>query len=317
MGKVYANSLCTLAATEGSDSSASIFVQRDLVVGAPFTVRQPFQDCTIDWTIIPDWIHLTKYHCELYTRAWVVQERFLSRRILHLSSFPFYECTCCLQNEACSRAWTATRSLKGPFEFAHFPTQERDWLSKDMHTEPRSAVERWWDIVKLYTRCSLTYDHDKMIAIGGMARAFHEITGLDYYAGIWGGQHLELSLLWIRHPRLARLERPVRYRGMHCFHFISLFATLQDTTGVCVSWCSAYISTLQLRHGPGHPLMDQYIQTHIHVFDVPPSSSLRRISIQSRDMTCLATLPMARCFCEDSSWRYATLWDERKPYKAT
>ena len=210
MSKVYTNSLCTLAATDGPDSNSRLFAKRDPLAGAPLVVKQKYTDCTVDFAVIPDWVDLVRRHSGLYSRAWVVQERFLSRRILHLSKFPFYECRCGLLTETYPNSWT-TQSHKGMFEFRRFPKQQRDWLFRN--TDSRIAIERWWDIAKLYSRCSLTYNSDKLIAIGGIARAFGTITGLSYLAGIWSGESFGLSLLWMRNPEPPQLDRPNGYQG--------------------------------------------------------------------------------------------------------
>lgn len=213
MDRVFTNSLCTIAAVDGPDSRASLFTARDPLVGAPFTTKKPFQNHMIEFTIIPDWVDLVRRCCGLFSRAWVVQERFLSPRILHLSNFPFYECSCGLKSEG----WNVKAARRPPFQFRILGEQQREWPSQ--RTESRDVMKRWWGIVNDYTRSSLTYNSDKLVAIGGLARQFRHIIRHRYYAGIWGGGDFENNLLWTRSPldkklkKLAFLDCPENYRG--------------------------------------------------------------------------------------------------------
>ncbi|KAK4888739.1 hypothetical protein LTR27_012386 [Elasticomyces elasticus] len=55
--------------------------------------------------------------------------------------------------------------------------------------------QKWCDIVKAYTECSLSYTSDKLVAIAGMAQMVSDITQCQYLAGLWR-KDLEHQLLW-------------------------------------------------------------------------------------------------------------------------
>jgi len=74
------------------------------------------------------------------------------------------------------------------------PESQRGWLFD--HDDMIDILCRWWEIIYLYSKCSLTYNSDRLVAISGMARAYSVLVNEPYYAGIWGGEYFLCSLLW-------------------------------------------------------------------------------------------------------------------------
>jgi hypothetical protein len=217
MEKVYRNGVCNIAACDATDSSRSIFVQRIPSTGASFTVIWKYTDQTVKFTLIPDWINLTWDKAPLYTRGWVVQDRFLSPRVMHFSKFPFWECGTTLTTEV----YTSRMETK-KLCFPELPDTQRKWVSPAKDAE--SSVWLWWKLIKIYTRCSLTVKTDKLIALSGLAETFSKLVKEPYLAGIWGGKYIFLNLLWriekgSPHGELGSAE----YRGLLiCFFLPSL-----------------------------------------------------------------------------------------------
>jgi hypothetical protein len=59
---------------------------------------------------------------------------------------------------------------------------------------------QWVKIVEMFSRCSLTFSHDKLVAISGMAQSLSSSMGSDYLAGLWRRDFAH-QLLWkISHP---------------------------------------------------------------------------------------------------------------------
>lgn len=59
---------------------------------------------------------------------------------------------------------------------------------------------QWCSSVEIYSKCSLTYSKDKLVAISGIAKMLIVEMGCDYLAGLWR-RDLEHQLLWkIRSP---------------------------------------------------------------------------------------------------------------------
>jgi hypothetical protein len=114
MGHIYTTAACTLAATASRDSSGGLFFDRCPLILAPRRVEFSFNPEThwldgkddgfaLSETYLCDVLHLAGRCVEdapLNSRAWVSQERQLSRRLLHFSSTQiFWECHECMASE--------------------------------------------------------------------------------------------------------------------------------------------------------------------------------------------------------------------------
>lgn len=177
-------------------------------MGGPLKVIQEFADQTVRFTLIPDWVRLTWHLAPVYRRGWVVQERFLSSRMMHFSKYPFFECRETLSTEMYPKGLE-----KSIHRFPQRLESQRNWALSA--TDAQSSVLLWWDIVKIYTRCVLTVESDKLIALSGLARQFAENIKEPYFAGIWGGEHLVSGLLWrIKKGSLPNQLGSEGYRGL-------------------------------------------------------------------------------------------------------
>lgn len=68
----------------------------------------------------------------------------------------------------------------------------------------------WNKILVAYTRCVLTKEYDKLVAISGVAKVIQGMTRDDYFAGMWR-RHLEYHLLWNTHQLDTERTRPKIY----------------------------------------------------------------------------------------------------------
>lgn len=110
----------------------------------------------------------------LYSRAWSLQERILSARILIFGGDQMYwECQDCQQGED--------------------GTQIPRPVSYRLRREP--SIIDWHVIVEDYTCRALTKEADKLPALSGLAEVYHQATKYDYLAGLWR-QSLPEDLLW-------------------------------------------------------------------------------------------------------------------------
>lgn len=189
MGKVYRIGLFNIAACSGINSHQGVFTERNPNMSQPLVVDQEYSDQAVEITLLPDWVSLDRDTAPLYKRGWVLQERILSPRIMHFSKFPFWECGEGLTTEIYPSHFD-TQSLRFPC----FPESQRKWLSPTRGAD--ESTSRWWELVKLYTKCDLTYGSDKLIALSGMASILLESIKEPYLAGIWGGKYLILGLAW-------------------------------------------------------------------------------------------------------------------------
>jgi Heterokaryon incompatibility protein (HET) len=216
MGMVYSGAVCNIAATGFPDGSNGLFIEAEAPLNEPVEI-QLNADVTAhdgecfrkgDYRLVDflSWSNDVD-NAPLNKRGWVVQERFLSPRIMHFGAKQLYwEC----------------RTLEASEAFPHGLPQEvfTGKVKKSVHMDPRrpksvESVDRWdfnkWaNAVTAYSRSRLTFDSDKMIAIAGLAKSLqHPFLG-SYLGGMWSNFLLS-HLTWSAVPFELR-PRPDKYR---------------------------------------------------------------------------------------------------------
>ncbi|KAH8884189.1 HET-domain-containing protein, partial [Thozetella sp. PMI_491] len=173
MKQVYRDATVTLSADGASDSSKGLFSAGTL---PRVSAHQTMAITTLGPNGEP-----------LSTRAWVLQERVLSPRIIH-----FYEeelvWSCQSQQRCECRLLPTTPSSLGGFRrlLAILPGPK----------SARDLILEWPKLVEEFTGKAITFAEDRLPAISGLAALMHERTESKYLAGLWS-KDLEYSLLWI------------------------------------------------------------------------------------------------------------------------
>lgn len=202
MKQIYKNSFLTIAATKAVDPTRGLFVDRNPdVVRISKVHAQWSRELKGDYLFV--YCHLWEdeiVRSPLLKRAWVCQERLLSRRILHFGrSQLFWECQ---DLEACE---TFPESLPPKIHEASSLLSKRLLLfnGEDSHKE------NWGSIVSQYSNGNLTNISDRCIAFAGIVEELQAFAQSEYVAGFWR-HNLEHQLLWsITH--LRRTVRPQSY----------------------------------------------------------------------------------------------------------
>lgn len=127
--------------------------------------------------------------CPLFERAWVQQERALSRRLLCFRSDGLV--FVCREHEARESVWPVEKSLS------------LDGKLSAQITGEAAVRQSWYELVGGYCGTQLTFRTDKLPAISGMARRFQQMKAVedrnlgrdDYLAGMWRSD-LPRQLLW-------------------------------------------------------------------------------------------------------------------------
>ncbi|KAK8001727.1 HET-domain-containing protein [Apiospora marii] len=208
MGSYYGNAWLTIAADDAPGVSHTIFPpQRN---PAMWLDQGPTGNGTPPVLLhrIPTHIDMTDSvvagsfpSVQLFSRAWALQERLLSRRILHM----------------------------GPQEGSSVPFRERH--HKALHSPPETAprLGDYWEVMLAkYLAMQLSFDDDRLKAIAALAKDFKasdqrraapavEQNGRlrsppqlgDYVFGLWT-QRLPASLLWATTTVPSPHEPPVR-----------------------------------------------------------------------------------------------------------
>ncbi|RSL45928.1 hypothetical protein CEP53_010561 [Fusarium sp. AF-6] len=220
MHKVYAQSLCNIVAAETPDSSHSMFASRD-----PATMLPAFTEHAFHWSTIAHrgradvtrkYLFMDKnFNAEvevarINTRAWVVQERFMSPRGLHFGNQQlFWECR---ETEAAETnpysSITGIMGLKRKYE----PVQDcLDKKDSGQECGPARGYSGFYRLVEAYSKCSknLSFPSDKLIAFSAILKHFSAVHQEEIVAGMRRGC-LEDDLLW-RVPNQAGETEPSHY----------------------------------------------------------------------------------------------------------
>ncbi|KAJ5753781.1 heterokaryon incompatibility protein-domain-containing protein [Penicillium nucicola] len=221
--RIYRNSFCNISAISSSYEPISTLFNdgRNPRLLFPFSLELVAENGQA--TYIINRKSLWKDEIEnspLSTRGWVVQERFLAPRIIHFgTSQIFWEC---LENTNCEadpdgRIGTiddmGTNRLRSGMTAYKESLKELTLLSSTFRASKLDRnninwergyvgqlalyTERllWRKMINIYTDCNLTEQSDRLIAMAGIAKAFHNVTLSTYLAGLW--QHtLPADLLW-------------------------------------------------------------------------------------------------------------------------
>jgi Heterokaryon incompatibility protein (HET) len=214
MARVYSGSYCNIAATGAADSSEGLFFERKPSNMSPFLVRKGQETAERDpenqedplphaYFVVPESYYvLQNREAPLFNRAWVVQERVLSRRSVHFGRLQvFWECS---HMHACE--FFPTRVPVEAQSLEYSKTEELIRGNPVVGLKYATHKDPWNGLVNLYTRCKLTYPKDRLPAIAGIASLYagDEQHG-DYLAGLWKKDFFR-HLLWQGGTTLPRLQ---------------------------------------------------------------------------------------------------------------
>jgi hypothetical protein len=182
MSDVYGNSHLNIAATSAPDGRYGLFQvgkeHRNTSFRAWTSGKSKSYHC-----VPPNMYMESMLDAPLMQRAWVVQERLLSRRTVHFTSTQVFW--------VCDRGTVCEAYPLGMPEYITFYGLGHHPYIKE------SLVKYKWDhIVQLYTSCSLSFGQDKLPAISGVADAVKIFKQCEYVAGLWADDTFPLQLCW-------------------------------------------------------------------------------------------------------------------------
>lgn len=213
MATVYRNSYLNVAATCSSDGDGGCFNDRPSSVlvckaidmataedeACNIFVRRPLPSHNVHTPFERD---SSRY--PLHTRAWVFQERLLSRRTVQFMDTELYwECG--------ERTRCECTQLDQGYPASKENTFKRVYENLTRADQPEQSSELWTQLVTNYSKMHLTFDQDKLPAISGIAKIYQNRNLGTYMAGLWR-DYLHVELLWhVWGFRAAR--RPSDYRA--------------------------------------------------------------------------------------------------------
>jgi hypothetical protein len=179
MPEIYRNSTVTIAGPAAVDCNTGFLHERPAPLSVNLTISNGMleESVTLSHSGLRDPYHPNlQMNSPLEKRAWVLQERLLSPRVLYFGSeFMYFECC---TNVCC--------------EYLHFPFidnyQSRNGVTKTSFTveqDSRFWLQYWCQIVSTYSGAALTFNSDRLPAISGIARDIQDKLGDSYHAGLW------------------------------------------------------------------------------------------------------------------------------------
>lgn len=220
MPSVYSEATVTIAASRANGVHEGFLQNRpamanrtpELVFQLPYRCRNgedgsvvllpPIKDCTEP----------------LDCRAWALQERFLSPRVLEYGSLQTrWICQQNVELENAVDGWKDESVRNYDRSDKLFTTALQAVLSKTDALAPdvpsyEHPVALWHSLVGIYTHRNLTLPTDRLPAISGIATRFGRILGDDYLAGLWKSR-LATELLWRVGSSGNPTPRPLVYQG--------------------------------------------------------------------------------------------------------
>ena len=195
MTQVYANSILNIGAAHAKGPHEGCFADRDRILNPPECFSwtpsslQPEQVFQIyqSFEVHKEFYYLRREN-RLFERAWVLQERLLSPRMLHFGRSQLYwECE--EISPACETyPWGIHIPANHPRELPPFSLDAKDLRDGKM--------ESWRHALEDYSGLILSRPtEDKLVAIGGIAKRVAEITDDRYIAGLFKRRFIE-HLCW-------------------------------------------------------------------------------------------------------------------------
>ena len=193
MGAIYGQAVVVLCAASSANPETPFLRQRDEEwlaksfefvldqgVALPIKVRQKallaarIQKRSDEPPLVSDWA-LQKRAGPLYARAWCFQETFLAPRAIHFApGAVVFECKLLSQSED---------------QLPPYPSSIFGSLGA------LAESRQWHEIVRAYTQRQLTFQSDKLTAIGGIAGTMPQAKSSKYVAGLWCSTMIQ-DLLW-------------------------------------------------------------------------------------------------------------------------
>ncbi|KAI1804121.1 HET-domain-containing protein [Daldinia bambusicola] len=200
MVDIYRHSYCNISAIFSSHDPANtgLFRKRGLSCRLfyPFLINEDNDKPSWLW-YLPSWENEVG-NAPLKSRGWVVQERFLSTRTIYFAEHQIlWECLEATDYEVqlSSKVLKQAIALVTRDRTESYENDPKSYLYASNIKMPKELYNEWDRVVNYYMSCGLTKESDRIIAISGIAKAFHEATGDTYLAGLWKSR-LEQELLW-------------------------------------------------------------------------------------------------------------------------
>ncbi|KAF4432647.1 hypothetical protein F53441_13817 [Fusarium austroafricanum] len=220
MSKVYSYSTITLAAAASPDSHGGLFRHRNptAINGVRLDLKWTASEFKEgEYYLVPTdpWVNAVA-KSPLLKRAWVFQERLLSRGTVYFAhDMLYWECGELYASELYPEGgpWDLRYRYRNydvsdrlppgvlPVDDYRFKHAYTDILTRELADNTTMDEEMflyvWLSVVAQYSAGKLTEERDKLIAIDGVAEQMTSIVSREHYInGLWRQRTLPLFLLW-------------------------------------------------------------------------------------------------------------------------
>ena len=262
MHKIYSNSYLTISILNEEESPTTFNRgpgTRKLTGG-----HHCKHECRAFQPLLEDTASTMILDSPISKRAWTLQERLLSPRVLHFSSTRLaWECgsgTSTFDSISIMRnAMGIGKRILSSHVF------ESKGLCLATLQPPRTPQVRklWWDIVREFSRRQLTRPSDKLPALAGLAATISARGGGEYLAGLWNDD-LKHGLLWSRDLSTPPTVRPAYRAPSWSWAAIDSQVvwskSVTDLPGECKTTILSYSTTLYSKLSPFGGVLDGYLE---------------------------------------------------------
>ncbi|KAJ4002780.1 hypothetical protein NW752_009434 [Fusarium irregulare] len=193
-GHYYQNALLTISATGAMSSHEGLFLPRSDLVSSPKSVKVQHIDLTLR-SFVPSWKSEMRFP-PLASRGWALQERFLSKRILHFGpNLILWEC----QELRASELDPTGLDPRGPDERQGFSSSNFLSIFQTLNNEDiplNRLMDQWMKFISVYSRAEFSCYSDRLPALSGIATIIQKRIKQRYIAGLWEPV-FTLGLMWV------------------------------------------------------------------------------------------------------------------------
>ena len=190
MDQIYREAILTIAAASASNAHNGIFHQRSKAKPRCLLEYPSVGKSGVSGTVAigPSHEKYPEKSEPLHRRAWALQERILSTRILEYGTTEMSWICHCAEFTESGGVTDTSESLK------NVGSMVAEYVSP-LHEEAQLLSLRWISIVEDYSGREMTRVSDKLQALAGLAKVIYENSADRYLAGVWQAR-LPEQLLW-------------------------------------------------------------------------------------------------------------------------
>jgi hypothetical protein len=191
MCDIYRDVYCTIAANAAQSNGQGCFMEKHGLSLPTNSCRLVVEENGHRSVIVllpprPSWKNQI-LSSPLNSRAWVLQERLISPRILHFTKDAiFWECSELKSSQFEPSGIPDVELLADPVSYAY---------SLRNLTSAECAQSAWFQLVQHYTQLGITKVEDRLPALSGLAKMIQAKTEDTYVAGLWKSSLVE-GLAW-------------------------------------------------------------------------------------------------------------------------